>query len=146
MAGFTRRRLDLDDPRGDLGDFELEEPLDQPGVGAADDDLRPFARLAHLDDVGLEPGAVLVALIGDLLGLGQQGLDLAQVQQRVAVVRLLHDPRHDVALAARVLLVLHVALYFTDPLEDDLLRSLCRDASEVVGCVVPFPDDLTVLV
>ena len=32
VAGLARGRLDLDDARRDLGDLELEEPLDEPGV------------------------------------------------------------------------------------------------------------------
>ena len=89
---------------------------------------------------------MLVALVGDLLGLWQQGLDLAEVEQGVAVVRLLDDAGDDVALAARVLLVLHVALDLADPLEDHLLRRLRGDPAEVVRRVVPFPDDLALLV
>ena len=140
------RRLDLHDPRPDLGDLELEEALDEPGVGAADDDLWPLRRLSHLDDVGLEPRPVLVAFVGDLLRLREQRLHLAQVEERVAVVGLLDDPGHDVAFATRVLLVLHVALDFADALEDHLLGRLGRDAPEVVGGVVPLADDLAFLV
>jgi hypothetical protein len=115
-------------------------------VGAADHDLGALGGLADLDDVRLEPGAVLVALVGDLLGLGQQGLDLAQVEQGVAVVGLLDDAGDDVALAPGVLLVLHVALDLADALEDDLLGRLRGDAAEVVRRVVPLADDLAVLV
>ena len=81
---------------------------------------------------------MLVALVGHLLGLGQQGLDLAEVEQRVAVVALLDDAGDDVALAAGVLLVLQVALGLADALEDDLLGRLGGDAAEVVGRVVPL--------
>ena len=108
-------------------------------MGAADDDLGALGRLAHLDDVGLEPGAVLVALVGDLLGLGQQGLDLAEVEQGVAVVALLDDAGDDVALAAGVLLVLEVALGLADALEDDLLGRLGGDAAEVLRACRPTP-------
>ena len=89
---------------------------------------------------------MLVALVGDLLGLGQERLDLAEVEQRVAVVALLDDAGDDVALAPGVLLVLEVALGFADPLQDDLLRGLGGDAAEVVGRVVPLADDVAVLV
>ena len=53
--------LDLDDAVGDLGHLELEQPLDQAGVGAADDDLRALGGLADLDDVGLDAVARLRA-------------------------------------------------------------------------------------
>ena len=140
------RRLDLDDAGPDFGHLELEQPLDQPGVGAADHDLWAFGRLANLDDVRLEARAVLVALVGDLLGLRQQRLDLAEVEEGVAVVGLLDDAGDDIALAPGVLLVLHVALDLADPLEDHLLRRLRGNAAEVVRGVVPLADDLAVFV
>ena len=115
-------------------------------MAPADHDLGALGRLADLDDVRLQPGAVLVALVGDLLGLGQQRLDLAQVEQGVAVVGLLDDAGHDVALAPGVLLVLEVALDLPDALEDDLLGRLGGDPAEVVGGVVPLADDVAVLV
>ena len=133
-------------PLDDLGHLELEEPLDEARVGAADDDLGALGRLANLDDVGLEAGSVLVALVGHLLGLGQQGLDLAEVEQGVAVVALLDDAGHDVALAPGVLLVLQVPLGLADALQDDLLGRLGGDAAEVVRGVVPLPHDVAVLV
>ena len=71
---------------------------------------------------------------------------MPEVEQRVAVVALLDDPGDDVALAAGVLLVLEVALGLADPLQDDLLGGLGRDAPEVVRGVVPLPDDVAVLV
>ena len=115
-------------------------------MGAAHHDLGALGGLANLDDVRLQAGPVLVALVGDLLGLGQQGLDLAQVEQGVAVVGLLDDPGDDVALAAGVLLVLDVALGLADALQDDLLGRLRGDAPEVVRRVVPLADDVAVLV
>ena len=139
VARLAGRRLDLDHARGDLGHLELEEPLDQTGVGPADHDLGTLGGLADLDDVGLQAGPVLVALVGDLLGLGQQRLHLAQVEQGVAVVGLLDDAGDDVALPPGVLLVLHVPLDLADPLEDDLLGRLGGDPTEVVGGVVPLP-------
>ncbi len=100
---------------------------------AADDDLRALDRLADLDDVGLDAGVGVGAFVGDLLGLGQQGLDPAEVQQRVAAVGLLDDAGDDVALAACVLFVLELALGLADALHHDLLGGLRGDAAEVVG-------------
>ena len=131
--GSTCDGLELDDAVEQLGHLELEQPLHQARVGAGHDDLRALRGLADLDDVGLQPAAVVVALVLDLLGLGQQRLDLAEVEQRVALVGLLDDPGDDVALATGVLLVLHLALGLTDALEDHLLRGLRGDATEVVG-------------
>ena len=107
-------------------------------MAARNDDLRTLARLADLDDVRLEASTVVVVLVRDLLSLRQQGLDLAEVEEGVAIVALLDDPGHDVALAPCVLLVLPVALGFSDALEDHLACCLGRDPPEVVGGVVPF--------
>ena len=146
-AGLAGAGLDLDDAVGDLGHLELEQPLDETGVGAADDDLGALGGLADLDDVGLDPGAGLGALVGHLLGLGQQRLDPAEVEQRVAGVGLLDDAGDDVALAAGVLLVLHLALGLADALGHHLLRGLRGDATEVVGRDVELvADGLAVLV
>ena len=131
VAGLAGDRLELDDPVDDLGHLELEEPLHETGVRARHDDLRALGGLAHLDDVGLEPAAVVVVLVLHLLGLRQQRLDPAEVEQRVAGVGLLDDAGDDVALAAGVLLVLHLALGLTDALEDHLLGGLRGDAPEV---------------
>ena len=91
----------------------------------------PFGRAPHLDDVRLEAGAGLGPLVGHLLGLGQQGLDLAQVEQGVAAVALLDDAGDDVALAVGVLLELALALGLADPLVHHLAEGLGGDAAEV---------------
>jgi hypothetical protein len=38
-AGFAGDALDFDGAVGDFGDFEFEEPLDEVGIGAGEDDL-----------------------------------------------------------------------------------------------------------
>ena len=146
MPGLACDGLELDDVVDDLGHLELEEPLHEAGVRARHHDLRALGGLADLDDVGLEAAAVVVVLVLDLLGLRQQRLDLAEVEQRVAGVGLLDDAGDDVALAAGVLLVLHLALGLADALEDHLLGRLRGDATEVVGRVVPLAGDVAVLV
>ena len=131
MTRLARDGLELDDAVDDLGDLELEQPLHQARVRARHDDLRALGRLADLDDVRLQAAAVVVVLVLHLLGLRQQRLDLAEVEERVAGVGLLDDAGDDVALAARVLLVLHLALGLADALEDHLLGGLRGDATEV---------------
>src|SRR5262249_6995435 len=127
-------RLDLDDAVLDLGDLELEQLLQQPGVRPAHDDLRALRPAADLGDVRLEPFAAAVRLRRDLLRLREEGLHLAEVEQRVAALGLLHDAGHDVALATCELLVGHLALRVAELLEDHLLRRLRADpAFEVVG-------------
>ena len=111
---------------------------------SADDDLGALVGLAHFNDVDLDPRTVFVALEGDLLGLGQQRLDTPEVEQRVAVVVLLHGARDDVALAVRELFVHLTTLDVADQLHQDLLGGLGGDASEVLGCGVPLSRDVAV--
>ena len=132
VAGFPGAGLDLDDAVGDLGDFQLEQALDQTGVCARDDDLRTLGRLAHLDDVRLQAGVRLRALVGNLLRLRQQSLDAAEVEQRVAAVGLLDDAGDDVTLAVRVLLELAIALSLADALVHHLAERLRGDAPQLV--------------
>ena len=94
---------------------------------------RALGVLRDLLDDRLQTHTVLVPLGGHLLALGQQRLDPAQVDQRVAVVRLLDDARDDLAQATRVLLEEQILLGLADALVDDLLRRLGGDAPEVVG-------------
>ncbi len=89
---------------------------------------------------------VVVALVVDLLGLGQQRLDaLAQLHERVAGVGLLDDARDELADAVLVLLEHHVALGLADPLQDHLLGGLRGDAAEVLGRDVALLDLIAVL-
>ena len=136
----------LDDAVDELRHFEFEQPPHEARVRARHHDLRAFRGLADLDDVRLHPGAVVVVVARDLLGLREQRFDPAEVEQRVARVGLLDDAGDDVAFAARVLLVLHLAFGFADALQDHLLRGLRGDAPEVFGRVVPLADDVAVFV
>ena len=61
-------------------------------------------------------------LVGHLLGLREQRLDAAQIEQRVAAVVLLDDAGDDVALAAGVLLVLLLPVDLAETLRHHLLR------------------------
>ena len=133
VAGLARDRADHDVPALDLGHLELEQLADQLLGAARQHDLRSLRAGADLDDHGLDARAVLVALAGHLLGAGQQRLDPAEVDERVARVGLLDDARDDVADAILVLLEHHLALGLADPLQDHLLRGLRGDAAEVVG-------------
>src|SRR3954471_5684149 len=133
VAGLTGDAADLDEAVGDLGDFELEERLDQLGVAPGEDDLRPLRARTDLGDDRLDAAPLLVALAVHLLGPGQEGLDLAEVDEHVvAVAGLLDDSGHDLGDAVDVLVVHHLALGLADPLQDDLLRGLGGDTAEVL--------------
>jgi len=99
--------------RGDVGDLHpgrrrspgtssSNRLLDQLGVAPRDDDRWTLGRRRDLLDHGLDALRVVVALALDLLGLGQQRLDaFAQLHERVARVRLLHDACDQLADAGR---------------------------------------------
>ncbi len=133
-------------PSSEFGNLELEQAPHETGVRARHDDLRALGGLAHLDDVRLHARTVVVTVARDLLGLRQQRLDATEVEQRVARVGLLDDAGDDVAFAAGVLLVLHLAFGLANALQDHLLRRLRGDAAEVGGRVVPLARDVAVLV
>src|SRR5437879_575229 len=81
-ASLPCHLLERDDAVHELGHLELEQLLDEIGVGAGADDLRPPRRATNLHDVGLHPRAVVVALPRHLLRLRQECLDaLAEVEQ-----------------------------------------------------------------
>ncbi len=146
MPRLTSRGFDFDRTRGDLWYFELEQALDETGMAAAHHDLRSLGGFADFDDVRLQPGTMLIALIGDLLGLGQQRLHLAQVEERVPVVGLLHNSGDNVAFPTGVLHIFEVALHFPDALQNDLLGGLGRDPPKVFRSVIPLADDVAVFV
>jgi hypothetical protein len=124
---------DLDEAIGDLRDLQFEERLDQLVAATRDDDARTLALRRDVGDHGLDAHAVVVALVPDLLGAWQQGLhSLAQLHQRVAVVGLLDDPGDQLADAILVLVVHHLPLGLTDPLQDHLLGGLGGDPAEIV--------------
>ena len=92
----------------------------------------PLAVLRHLDDVRLRAVAGLRPLVRHLLGLRQQRLDPAEVEQRVAAVGLLDDAGDDVALAVGVLLELALALDLADALAHHLAERLGGDAARAL--------------
>ena len=78
---------------------------------------------------------MVVALVVDLLRPWQKSLNpLAQLNQGVAIVRLLDDSRDELSHAILVVLVHHHPLCLADPLEDHLLGGLSCNPPEVVRC------------
>ena len=115
-------------------------------MAAGDHDLGTLRGLADLDDVSLQAGTVVVALVRHLLGLRQQGFHFAKVKQGEPAVGLLDDSRHDVAFAPGVLFVLPVALRLAHSLHEHLLGGLGGDPAEVGRSVIPLPHDIALVV
>ena len=136
LAGLARDGADGDGAVVDLGDFGLEEGLDERGRGAGDDDLRALGGAvdAQQDDAdALADGELLEA---GLLALGHAGFGLAEVEDDVHGLEALDGGVEDLAGAVAVLVEYGVALGFADLLEDDLLGHLGGDAAEGRGVLV----------
>jgi hypothetical protein len=67
---------------GDLGNFDLEESLDEVRVGAGEDDLDLAAGVADVEDHAADAVAGLELLARDLLGAGHEGLARSMVTTR----------------------------------------------------------------
>ena len=146
VARLSRRSTNLNKPRRNFWYFQLKEPLDKAGVRSAHDDLGTLRRLSNFHNVRLKALAMLVVLVGNLLGLGHERFYFAKIQQGVAVISLLNNARDNVTFAACVLVVLHVPLYFTDSLHDHLFGSLSGDATKIFRGVIPLAYHFAVLI
>ena len=130
FTGFTRDALDLHSPVVNLGNFRLEQVLNQCWVGARNDDLRPLRCLFNLDDDHADTIANRKVLELRLLAPRQFSFSLAELDNNVAVFETLHDAVHDFADVLVVLGVHALALRFADFLKNDLFGHLRRDAAK----------------
>src|SRR5262249_50779748 len=124
---------DLDGAAVDLRHLHLEQPADEIGMGAGDDQLRPPLVAVDLDQEHLDPLTGSVALGRHLLADGHDRLGLAQLDDHRPRVRTLDDAVQHLALAVGEFLVDAVPLVVADLLENDLLGGLGGDAAEIVG-------------
>ena len=123
-------------------------------MGARQRDQRLAGAATDADDVTAQPVAVFVALPRHLLGgrddtLGSLGLAAHSDDDQAAGVGAsiaLDDAADDVAFAGRELAVVLLVLGIAQPLQDHLTRGGRRDAAETLWRVVPFGDDVAVLV
>ena len=136
LTSFAGDGADADCTVVDLGNFGLEEILDEGGGGAGDDDLRALGGAVYsqkhnsyalTDGEGFEAG---------LLALGHAGFGLAEVEDDVHGLKALDDGVEDFTGAVVVLVEDSVAFGFTDLLKDDLLGHLGGDSAEGAGVLV----------
>ncbi len=135
IAGFPGTRLDLDHPVRDFGDFLFEEPLDQAGTSAAQDDLHPRALLAHVAHGGPNPLVVVVGLAGNLFASGEDRLGVAEGNDRHSAVVSLDHPGHQLFHLVQVFQVQRVSLGLADFLDHHLLGGLGTDSLRHLGGV-----------
>ena len=154
MAGLPGHRDDLHRPVGDLRDLQREQLAHQVGVGAGQRDQRLTGPARHTDHIATHPVAVLVALAGHLFGgrdhpFGGLGLAAHPDDDQTAGVGpavALDDARDDLALAGGELAVGALVLGVAETLQHHLTCGGRGDPAETLGSVVPFADDVAVLV
>ena len=78
MARLAGDSHDFDGAIGQFGNFELEQPPNQVGMAAADDDLRALGLVSNLEDQRLDPVASLQPLVGYALGAREDRLGVAR--------------------------------------------------------------------
>src|SRR5215210_4394219 len=122
----------LDEAVVDLGHLELEEVPEQPLVAPAHGQAGSAPSLPDLQQVHLQPLAVLVTLVRHLLAGRQDRLDPTEVDQRHPPVGLLHDAGHDVAHALAVLIQQLLVVHLVEALVERLAHDLGRYARKVV--------------
>src|SRR6185503_10174828 len=130
-AGFAGNGLHLDDALGDLRHLALEQPAEEVGVRARQDDLRALGAAVHVQHHGAHVVVLAVVAARDLLAGRQQTLGEVELHDDVAAVHLLHDAANERADLVGVLLEHLVALGFADTLDEHLLRGLDSVAAEL---------------
>ena len=146
MPRFASDDPDLHITVHEFRNLEVEKRADEFGMATRDHDLGSLAFTANLEDVRLDAVTPFEAFVGDALRRRHDGFGVAEVEDRVAMIRLLHDAGDEITFAPFVQVVDLLALGVTETLQDDLFRRLGRDAPEVVRGVFPLLDDVPVLV
>src|SRR6185436_15340635 len=128
-TGLAGDAHDLDDPLVNLGDFGLEQLVDQLRCAAAQDDHRTARFAIDVLDEGHDAIAGPVGFARSLLARGQDAFGASEVDDDVVtLLEAPDDPADQLTLAILVLVVDDVALRIAHPLEQNLLRGLRGDA------------------
>src|SRR5581483_10096256 len=154
VTGFPGHGDDLHRPVGDLGNFQRKQLAHQVGVGARQRDQLLADTAGDADHVAAQPVAVLVHLAGDLLGGRDHALGALRLAAQphhdqaagVGTAVTLNHSGDDLALPGGELAVIALVLGVAQPLQDHLARGGGRDPAETLGGVVPFADDVAVVI
>ena len=137
-AGLSGNTLDLYDTVKDLRHLQFKESFDQPGVGTGNQGLGTTLGLSDFTDIDLNVIALFEYLTGDLLVFNEHSLALTDSQQSITIG--LNTGNHggqDLKLLGIELLIQQTSLRITDPLDNDLLGSLCRNTAKLLGLDLP---------
>ena len=130
-TGFAGDALDLDRAVGDFGDFQLEELLDEVGIGAREGQLRALGLGVEVQQQEADAVADLVFLARDAFLAGHDALGVAEVDEHVAAVEAPDGAGHDVAHVVLVDAVDLVLFGHAQLLDDGLLGRLGGNAPEI---------------
>src|SRR5262249_25712192 len=133
LAGFACGGANLHRAVIDFRHFHLKQALHQSGVGAGNNDLRPFGgAIDHADDHA-QAFADVVGLELGLFALGQTGFGAAHVHDEIRAFGALYDDRNQFTDAVVVLVEDGVAFGFAHFLQNHLLGGLGGDAPQHIG-------------
>ena len=127
VARLAGQGLDLDRPLPHLRHLALEQPADQLGVAARQDDLDGAGGVANFHDQRLDPLAHLVLLAGDLLAPRHDPFDPAEVDDHRAAFEAGDGAGDDRADPVFVFLVDAAPLVLAEELDHHLLDRLRAD-------------------
>src|ERR1700731_104841 len=132
-AGLARTLADFDDALVDFGHLLLEQ-LAQELVGSArEHDREALFGQIDVEDQRADAIALAIALMRNLLLLGQYGFGAAEIDDHVFALEALHDARDNFALAILELVEDLFALGVADVLDEVLLGRLRRDPAHGGG-------------
>ena len=129
-AGFPGNTFELHRAVGDLAHFQLEQFADEIRMTARKNDLRTVFPVLHRDDVGPETVAHTIVLGHHPLARGHHGLELAEVENHVALDEAAHRAADDVAGAVFKFLVNPLFLDPANTRHDGIARHAGSDAAE----------------
>ena len=101
-------------------------------MGPGEIDLAADRRALDIQDIGLDTITPLIALAGDLLPLGQDGLGPPEIHIEIAPLDPLDKAGDHLPLSVLILVVGRLPLRIPDPLHDDLLGRLGGDPAQVL--------------
>ncbi len=126
-AGLARALANLDDALVNFRHLLLEQLHQEVVRGAREHDRKSLLRQIDVQNQRADAIALAIALVGDLLLLGQDRLGAAEIDDHVLALEALHDSRNDFLLAILELVEHLFALGVANMLDEILLGRLRRD-------------------
>ena len=132
-ARLARALANLDDALVNFGHLLLEQLAQEFVGGAREHDRQPLLGQVNVENQRADAIALAIALVRNLLFLGQDRLGASEVDDHVLALEALHDARDDFALAILELVEDLFSLGVADVLDQVLLGRLRRDPAHGGG-------------